>query len=461
MSEQQVNPEQARPHLSCRDLVMAKLNGFPVDDFKFFLWRREEELVRSAIAFPQQYAQSGLEVGHFEAPMHRLAWGGIQSLLTKYDGLERIDGGALVSEMHVIDPEVALGAMGWMFSLLNELPVDPRIGLEQNVRDLFYHARLRNWSRQQSRYSGEVGKETNLVALHAEVVSAARSLVYDFEGEGKTAPPLSHVEWDARDREKVSVVRTGIDAIDRAAGGGHGRGELLVWGGGTSHGKSFAMQRLLRNQAKLRQSALYISCEDALELMQCRMLADYCEPSVSPKDIRMRSADPEVVEAAARRMKDELGDWVTVVEHKKPTLTQVCNLVRYYRYARKVDMVIVDYLQAVTPDEPTNSKVNDTAIVISQLKKCFTECKVAGVVLTQYARNEYREGEEPSINAAKYAGDIENEAEILAFMWKDADDTLRIKLPKVKWSRAKSLRYVIPTNSITGCHQSWQEDYDD
>lgn len=102
----------------------------------------------------------------------------------------------------------------------------------------------------------------------------------------------------------------------------------------------------------------------------------------------------------------------------------------------------------------------DTANVISKLKKCFTECKVAGVVLTQYARNEYREGEEPSINAAKYAGDIENEAEVLVYMWKDKDDQLRVKLPKVKWSHAKSLRYKIPVNTITGCHGEWQEDFD-
>lgn len=455
-----MSDQAPRRALSYRDLCLDRVNGFSVDEFREFLWRREEELIRSAIAFPQQYAQCGIDSRHFEAPLHRVAWAAICRLTEAFPAADRIEGGSLVSEMANVDAELAVGATNWAFGVLGELPVDPRVGLEQVVKDIFYNVRLRAWKTLQSRYSERIGKDRDLIGLQAEVVSASRNLVYDFEGEGRTAQPLGLIKWDSRDREKISVVRTGFDFIDRAAGGGHGRGELLVWGGGTSHGKSFAMQRLLRNQARLRQGALYISCEDAIELMQCRMLADFCEPSVSPKDIRMRSADPEIVDRAAARMERELGEYVTVVEHKKPTVSQVCNLVRYYRYARKVDMVIVDYLQAVTPDEPSNSKVNDTAVVISQLKKCFTECKVAGVVLTQYARQEYREGEEPSVNAAKYAGDIENEAEILAYMWKDADDRLHVKLPKVKWSRAKSLRYIIPVNPVTGCHMDWEDDLD-
>jgi len=449
-----------RPNKSFRDLLMAKQNGFVVDDYQFFLWRREEELIRSAIAFPQQYARCGVIPEQLEAPMHRVAWNAVTKLMEGFPGLDQLDAGSVATAMTDVDSAIAALAMDWVRVVVADLPVDPRIGLDLVVKDIFNHSRLRRWSSVQQGYVSRFRKETNVAKLQAEVINTSRAMLFEYEGEGTPASPLASVGWDSRDRSKVSVVRTGIDAIDRASGGGHGRGELLVWGGGTSHGKSFAAQRLLRNQARLRQSVLYISCEDALELMQCRMIADFCEPSVSPKEIRMRTADPEVVDQAVARMSHELGEFVTVVEHKKPTLTQVCNMVRYYRYARNVDMVIVDYLQAVTPDEPTNSKVNDTALVISNLKKCFTECGVAGVVLTQYSRQEYKDGEEPSINAAKYAGDIENEAEILAFMWKDSEDNLHVKLPKVKWSRAKSLKYTIPVNPITGCHKEWVENYD-
>ena len=459
MTESQSTQPATPQTRSYRDLLMAKQNGFDVDDYKLFVWHREEELIRSLIAFPQQYASCNLCEESFDGPLHRLAWSAIASLIDSYPGVERLEDGDVVSTMKTLDADCAAFATTWMIAVMGDLPVSPRVGLDQVVKDIFYHQRLKRYAGFHNGFFKRVGKETSLAEMQAELVGMSRDIIYEYEGEGFTSPPLSDVEWDARDTSKINVVRTGIKAIDRAAGGGHGRGELLVWGGGTSHGKSFAAQRLLRLQAQLGQRALYISCEDAIELMFCRMLADYCEPSVSPKDIRMRAADPEVVEAAQMRMRAELADKITVVEHKKPTVDQVCNTIRYYRYARHIDMVIVDYLQAINDDQSKGQKVMDTANVISKLKKCFTQCKVAGVVLTQYARNEYREGEEPSINAAKYAGDIENEAEILAFMWRDAENNLKVKLPKVKWSSAKQLRYVIPVNQVTGCHQEWQEDF--
>lgn len=458
MSDEQT-PAALPPPQSYRDLLMARQNGFEVDEYKAHIWRREEELLRSVIAFPQQYVACKLTEAHFEAPLHKVAWRAVEDVLERYQGIEKLEGGEVVSTMNVLDPDSSSRSMNWMVAILGDLPVTPRVGLDQVVKDLFYHARLRQYASFHRSFFSRIGKDTGLAEMQAELVGMSREVVYEFEGEGNTAPPLADIGWDARDQSKVNVVRTGIPAIDRAAGGGHGRGELLVWGGGTSHGKSFAAQRLLRLQAQLGQNALYISCEDPIELMQCRMLADFCEPSMSPKDIRMRSADPDVVERAVSKMRQEFGDKITVVEAKKPTVDQVCNLIRYYRYARHVDMVIVDYLQAINDDKSSGHKVMDTANVISKLKKCFTDCRVAGVVLTQYARNEYREGEEPSINAAKYAGDIENEAEILAFMWRDVEGNLKVKLPKVKWSSAKQLKYFIPVNPVTGCHEPWQEDF--
>lgn len=458
MSDSPNLPAASPPMRSYRDLLMAKQNGLDVDDYKLFVWRREEELLRSVISFPQQYASCNIVPESFDATLHKIAWRAIVSLAESYPGIERLDEGDVASAMQTLEPECSTFATTWTLAVMGDLPVSPRVGLDQVVKDLFYHQRLKRYATFHSGFAKRVGKETQLAEMQAELVGMSRDVIYEYEGEGFTSPPLSDLAWDARDKTKVNVVRTGIKAIDRAAGGGHGRGELLVVGGGTSHGKSFAAQRLLRLQAQLGQRALYISCEDSIELMFCRMLADYCEPSVSPKDIRMRAADPQVVEAAQMRMRAEIGDKITVVEQKKPTVEQVCNTIRYYRYARHIDLVIVDYLQAISDDQSKGQKVADTANVISKLKKCFTQCKVAGVVMTQYARAEYREGEEPSINAAKYAGDIENEAEILAFMWRDSENNLKVKLPKVKWSSANQLRYTIPVNPVTGCHKEWQED---
>jgi len=441
---------------SYRDLLVAKQNGYVVDDFELFMWRREEELIRSAMSFPAHYRDCRIEPAHFKAPVHAVAWQAMQQLLVKSGAIE-IDPAALLSAMRTLDSSLA-GPKGanWLRGMRAEDPVDPEMAMDQLVKDILHYHRLRIWSATQQKVFSRLGTDTDIDALQADIVSIARDFVYEVEGEGRVQQPMDEYQWDPSDANKVSVVKTGFGPIDSAAGGGHGRGELMVWGGPTSGGKSYAMQRLVRNQAQLGNRVLYISCEDPLELMYCRMLADFCEPFVAPKDIRLRQADPETVHAAMKRMKDEFKGNVTSLCMVKPTVTEVCAAIRYYRYTRHIDMVIVDYIQAVSDDERSSDKVRAMACIVSGLKKCFAECRVAGVVTTQYARAEYRDGNEPSINAAKYCGDIENESEVIVFMWKTADGNLCVKLPKVKWSAAQNLRYEIKVNKTTGCHGKWE-----
>ena len=292
-------------------------------------------------------------------------------------------------------------------------------------------------------------------------MNAGLEISYQVGGEGKVAGPLTDYDWNPNEKSTTSLVETGIRALDDCGGGGHGRGELLVVGAGTSVGKSYLASQLIRKQGELGNRALYISAEDPEELFYCRMLADFTEPSVSPKEIRTKNADPEVIGRAQSRMRDVLGKRVFVVESKKPTISQVLETIRTYRYMHDVDLVVVDYLQAITEDEPTTNKTQEMSSITSKLKRCFTECRVAGVALTQLNRESYKDGSEPSINSAKYAGDIENEAELIVMLWRDAEGALHAKLPKVKWSSARELRYAIPVNRRTGCFGEWEENFND
>jgi hypothetical protein len=78
--------------------------------------------------------------------------------------------------------------------------------------------------------------------------------------------------------------------------------------------------------------------------------------------------------------------------------------------------------------------------------------------MTQYAREQYRDGQEPNINSPKYCGDIENEAELMILLWKDKAGVLHAKLAKVKWDQQTGRKYTIPVDDKTGCHGPW-EDY--
>lgn len=450
-----------RPN-SYRDLLRLKANGFAVDDYDVFLWRREEEIIRSAIHFPNHYRSSGVEYSWFQAALHRTAWQALAKLIAEPRQLEEIDPGILLSHMRTIDNGLD-GHKGqqWIYAIKAELPVAPEFVLEQHVRDIYRSNRLRVWGGIHNRLSARIGKDTDLAGLESEIVSNSNNYVNQVQGEGGYEAPLSEMQWDARDKDKVRVVKTGIAKLDRGCGGGIGLGEMLVWGAGTNVGKSASAQRILRNQPRLRQNALYISVEDSKELMFCRTVADFSEPSIEPVTVRDRTADPEIVERAIARMRDELKGHVTVLERKKATIGQVCREIQYYRYVRDIQLVILDYLQAVTEDEPTVNKTAEMASVTSKLKRCITQCGVALIVYSQLARNEYREGTEPQLTSAKHSGEIENETENLVMMWRDLDGRIHAKLPKVKWTRLRHSRFLIPVNDVTGCHGEWEDDFEE
>ena len=448
------------PMESYRDLLQAKANGIEVADYKVSLWRREEELVRSGAFHAAQYRGCMVRPVHFEAPMHALAWDAIQRILTDPE-VTVIEGSVLLSEMRRIDEDMAGGARGrnWIGYLTSEPPVPPRFGLETLVNEIRQKHTCEQWKGSFQRLCSRVGRDKDFAMLQADFVRKGVEMMVEAHGDASVKPPATEKAWDAKTVEKGSLVKLGIDELDRVAGGGHGLGELMTIGGGTNTGKSYFAQELWCLQAEQGNRSLYCSCEDPEELMYCRTWAWYSEPSIAPVSIREKKADPEVVEQARMRFRDRCGDRVFIEEMKKPTIDQLLYKIRTYAYAQEVKVVLVDYLQAVTDPEVTNgNKVQEMSSIISKLKRCATECKVALIAFSQLARDEYRDGTEPGLNSMKYCGDIENESELVVLMWRDADGHLHVKIPKVKWTKARGARFIVEVDEVTGCFGEWSED---
>lgn len=451
--------EKQRPRC-LRDLNLARIEGEDVDEDQIRVLRREDELARSALAYPKAVLYTGIVPAMFEGADYGIFW---QAALRV---AERTPEGALhqesvLSEMRRIDEQRFFGTAGllWINALAAQTIVDVDYAIEVLAKELLARHQLRVWKHRTERLNEQIDRTRDIIGLHAEYITESLGISLSPDG-GSVGQTPEDMPWDENNATNYNIVPSGWERVDRAAGGGHGRGDLAVIGGGTNAGKSFCAQRYLRNQAKMQRAVLYISVEDPIELMYCRMLADFSKPKLRPVDIRQRRADPVVVAEAKRAMRDEFRGNVRMVVKKKAKVSEVCDLIRRHRFMAGIDSVVVDYLQAVQPNNPTNSKTADTSYVVSDLKRCFEDCQVAGWVLSQYSRDEYRDGQEPSINACKYAGDIENESEIMLLLWRDEEQRLKAKIPKVKWGQSKGLRYIIHTDEA-GCLQHWDDDFDE
>lgn len=471
MSQPADNERAEAPPKAFRCLVeveRAEADGETVEEH---LRRRVEcqhALIVAARAYPKALMATGLRSTDFDAPDYGLLWMAIENVMRTNPQADSVSDGEFLEHARKLGARFRTPDG---HNILLRLCRDPAVGVEYALTVLAKELRatddLRVWAETAKNFAERVQRTADPLALRHEWVVEAQAIAQRYDN-GTSVKSLDESAQAWRSKGSAgSIVPTGFSEIDRPTGGGLGRGDMMVIGGGTNHGKSYFATKMLKNQADLGKTCLYISVEDSEELLLCRMLADYADPPLAPKDIRVAMhgsspvADPKIIDAAAVKMRAHQQGRVKTVHAPKWTVSQVCNSIRQHRYLHGIDMVVVDYIQAVQPDQTSNNKTQDVAFIVSELKKCAHEVGVALVVLSQYARDEYRNGTEPTVNSCKYAGDIENEAEVMLLLWRDEDHQLWAKLAKLKWASSVGHRYIVATHEVTGAVLDWTRKIED
>ncbi len=413
---------------------------------------REQQIIHCALAHPHALATTGVTPHHFDVAFCRHAWIALEmarEMIKPGRPIARPDFVSFLLQVNRAD--FAEGnAENFLQSVTGQAEATLEYVLRVLVPEILSKHDARIWGGRFAPLVRMVETTENMLLLASDFRRISRGVAGEPE-PGRVGGSMLEInrEYDPHDKTNRTLVTLGIEQFDKVLGGGHGIGELMVVGGGTGVSKSYLCQRLMRQQAKLGQPCVYISVEDPEELMQARFFADY-ESQLTPTDVRKKMVDPIVVDRAIRAMEAEGCDKIYFLDAKKWTVSQVCSAMRRHRYLFDIQLCIVDYLQAIQPDEPTNNQTNDTALIVAALKKTAHEIGVALVLFSQLARDEYRKGAEPDINSCKWAGEIENESEFMVMLWRDSDDVLHAKVVKCKWNKADGLRFIVHRSSTTG-----------
>ena len=88
-----------------------------------------------------------------------------------------------------------------------------------------------------------------------------------------------------------------------------------------------------------------------------------------------------------------------------------------------LDLIIVDYLQLVTSsrNRPGDSRVQEVSEVTQNLKALAKELEVPVIALSQLSRNvESREDKKPQLSDLRESGSIEQDADVVLFVYREA-----------------------------------------
>lgn len=237
-------------------------------------------------------------------------------------------------------------------------------------------------------------------------------------------------------RGKEKTVHTKIIDIDDMLNGGIAGGQLMIVAAGTSIGKSAFAYHMAVNcwnyrEEKIRPSrVLVVSLEVNRKSAWLRMIANLASLNLA-----------DIVKYQNGEMSEQL--WVngykTRFDEARDTLAAMPVSMFYtgritargihaqiQRMKDILDLVIVDYLQLVEPDERTQNRVEALGQVSRTLKRAALEFNIPVVALCQInregAKGGERGGQKPQLWHLRGSGDIEQDADIVGLMWRDREN---------------------------------------
>ena len=108
------------------------------------------------------------------------------------------------------------------------------------------------------------------------------------------------------------------------------------------------------------------------------------------------------------------------------SITEMRTKARKLQMEKKLDLIIMDYLQLATPGRRAESRVIEVSYISQGLKNLARELQVPVIALSQLSRSVEQRGEKkPQLSDLRDSGAIEQDADIVMFIYRvDEDDDL-------------------------------------
>ncbi|WP_417491960.1 replicative DNA helicase [Maricaulis sp.] len=233
----------------------------------------------------------------------------------------------------------------------------------------------------------------------------------------------------------LSGISSGLKALDDKLGGMH-PSDLIILAGRPSMGKTALATNIAfdvaRNYASEEQPdgtmkttkggvVGFFSLEMSAEQLAMRLIADYT--GIPGYMIRQGTIDATQYE--------EIRDAVLEIQSLPLYIDDTGGLpigalaarARRLKRTHGLDLIIVDYLQLVTSsrNRPGDSRVQEVSEVTQNLKALAKELEVPVIALSQLSRNvESREDKKPQLSDLRESGSIEQDADVVLFVYREA-----------------------------------------
>lgn len=269
----------------------------------------------------------------------------------------------------------------------------------------------------------EDDKEGALSFAEAEVYSISeKEEISQLEHVGKPNGAIKAVidKFDKVSKDPLSLrgLPTGYRDLD-AVTNGLQNSDLILLAARPSVGKtSFAMNLVTNIAVKEGKSCAVFSLEMSKEQLTQRALCSIAKvPMQHALTGKMTSEEWKRIWTATKQLENS-----KIYVDDSSLTTPAALLSKCRRLKAKegsLDLIMVDYLQLMTPDgvKKSESRQNEISAISRNLKVAAKELNVPIIVLSQLSRDiEKREGHRPQLSDLRDSGAIEQDADIVMFL---------------------------------------------
>ena len=216
------------------------------------------------------------------------------------------------------------------------------------------------------------------------------------------------------DKEATAGLSSGFSSIDNVLVGMNS-GDLVLIGARPGMGKTALAMNIAMNAASRKKTVAFFQLEMTKEQIVSRLLSS--EAFVDNFKLRVGNLNDEewdkITEAAARITECDiyLDDTASIT---------ITGIKAKLRRLKNLDLVVIDYLQLMQTERGNGNRVQEVSEISRNLKIMAKELGVPVIMCSQLNRGpESRDNKRPMLSDLRESGAIEQDADVVMFLYRD------------------------------------------
>ena len=229
---------------------------------------------------------------------------------------------------------------------------------------------------------------------------------------------LKIIDAAAQNKDKITGIPTGFHDLDEKTSGLQ-RSDLIIVAARPGMGKTaFALNIAQQSAVKHGTSAIIFGLEMSKEQLGQRLLA--MQARVEMQKLKQGDLDRKDWDRVSLGV-DELNNSKIVIDDTPGiSLMEMRNKCRRLKAEQGLDLIVVDYLQLMTFEGKTDNRQQEISALSRNMKLLAREMNCPVILLSQLSRApELRQDKRPMLSDLRESGSIEQDADIVIFLYRD------------------------------------------